>query len=148
MSSTNPFDFSQVFSKFTPEEFIKQFPNPVGFNFDAVKEAQSKNMELIINTNKAIAEGSRSLLERQSSMMQEAISEAIQAAQGLRETNSMEDLPGKQVEVVKMAYEKIIKNSQEISEMTKKLQDEVAEKVNARVVESLHEIKDILEKAK
>ncbi len=148
MSTTNPFDFSQMLSKFTPEEFAKQFPNAINFDFDAVKEAQNKNMELIMNTNKAIADGSRALLERQSEMMQEAISEAVKTTQDLQSTGSATDLASKQVEIIKLAYETTIKNSQEISDMTKKLQEEVTEKVNARVVESLQEIKDILAKTK
>ncbi len=148
MNTTNPFDFSQVFAKFNPEEFTKQFQDTCNIDFDAIKEAQSKNMELLVNTNKAIAEGSRSLMERQISMMQEAMGEAVKATQEIPKSGKPEDVAKKQVEMLQMAYETAIKNSKEISEMAKNLQDEVAVKVNARVNESLKEIKDILEKAK
>ncbi len=148
MNTTNPFDFSQVFAKFKPEEFAKQFQGTCNIDFDSLKEAQSKNMELLINTNKAIAEGSRSLMEKQVSMMQEAMGEAVKATQEIQQSGSPEDVSRKQIEMLQLAYETAIKNSKEISEMAKNLQDQVSEKVNSRVGESLQEIKDILAKAK
>ncbi len=148
MNTTNPFDFSQIFAKFNPEEIAKQFQGTANVDFESIKEAQNKNMELLINTNKAIAEGSRSLMERQIAMMQEAMGEAVKATQDIQQSGSPEDISKKQVEMLQLAYETAIKNSKEISEMAKDLQDQVAEKVNTRVVESLKEIKDVLEKAK
>ncbi len=148
MNTTNPFDFSQTFEKFNTEDFTKQFKDAFNIDFDGIKEAQKKNMELLVNTNKAIAEGSRSLMERQIAMMQEAMSEATKTAQELSQSGNPADVPKKQIEVLQLAYETAIKNSKEISEMTKSLQDEVAEKVNARVTESMKEIKDTLAKAK
>ncbi len=148
MNTTNPFDFSQTFAKFNVEDFTKQFKDSFNLDFDGIKEAQKKNMELLINTNKAIAEGSRSLMERQIAMMQEAMSEAMKTAQELAQSGNPEEVPKKQIEVLQLAYETAIKNSKEISEMAKSLQDEVAEKVSARVTESMQEIKDTLAKAK
>ncbi len=148
MNTTNPFDFSQTFAKFNAEDFTKQFTDVINVDFDGIKEAQKKNMELLVTTNKAIAEGSRLLMERQVAMLQEAMGEAIKTAQELGQTGSSEDIAKKQVEVLQVAYETAIKNSKEISEMTKNLQDEVAEKVNVRVAESMQEIKDTLAKTK
>ncbi len=148
MNTTNPFDFSQVFAKFNPEEFTQQFQETFNIDFEAIKEAQSKNIELLINTNKAIAEGSRSLIERQVSMMQEAMDEVVKATQELKQSAKPDDVVKKQVEMLQLAYETTIKNSTEISEMAKSCQDEVAEKVNTRVSESLNEIKNILKNTK
>ncbi len=148
MNTTNPFDFSQAFSKFNTEEFTKQFKDSMNIDFDTIKEAQKKNIELLVNTNKAIAEGSRTVMERQVGMLQEAMSEAIKTAQELAQSGKPEDVVKKQVEVLQSTYETAIKNSKEISEMAKNLHEEVAEKVDVRVSESMQEIKEMLAKAK
>ncbi len=148
MNTTNPFDFSQTFAKFNTEDFSKQFKDTLNIDFGGLHEEQKKNIELLVNTNKAIAEGSRSLMERQVTMLQEAMNEAVKTAQELTASGKPEDVAKKQTEVLHQAYETAINNTKEISEMAKNLQDEVVEKINIRLSESMQEIKDKLSNAK
>lgn len=147
MTTNNPFDFTKTFAQFDPQKIAQQMQDSMNFDFDAIKDAQNKNIELLLNTNKAIAEGSKALLERQAEMFQQAMAEAAEAAQALANSGSPEEVAKKQAELLQAAYDVAIKNSTEISEMAKQTQDEVAEKVNARIKESLQELKDTIAKA-
>ena len=147
MTTNNPFDFSSAFTQFDPQKIVKQMQDSFNFDFEAIKDAQNKNMELLLNTNKAIAEGSKALLERQAEMFQQAMTEAAEAAQAMTNSGSPEDVAKKQAELLQAAYDVALKNSTEISEMAKKTQDEVAEKVNTRIQEGLKELKETIAKA-
>ncbi len=152
MSTQNPFDFSSVFKSFDPQAVIKQMQD--GFNsvsvpqFDAegFANAQRKNVELLMSTNKAVMESSQALIQRQADMIQQSLTEATTAAEALSKSASPEDASNAQVELLQAAFEKALANSGEISEMVKKTQDEISAKVNARVSESLAELKESIKK--
>jgi len=153
MSTQNPFDFSNVFQSFDPQATLKQmqesfkFTSVPQFDAEGFANSQRKNVELLMNTNKAVVEGSQALLQRQADMIQQSIAEATSAAEALTKSGSPEDISKAQVELLQSAYEKALANSNEISEMIKKTQDEVVEKVNVRVSESLAELKDAIQQA-
>ncbi len=148
MKTANVNDFSQIFEKMNVDYFANQYKDVFKFDVDVLKETQKKNMEALFNANQTIAEGSKTLVELQVKMMQDAMQEAVKTAQEVSKTTKPEDIPKKQIEVIQVAYETAMNNSKEISDMTKKLQDEIAEKVNIRVAEGIEEIKNALEKAK
>jgi len=79
-------------------------------------------------------------------MLQQAISDATEAAGDLAGTSSPKALAEKQAELVQAAFEKALANSAELSEMVKKNQDEISQLVNARVSENLKEIKETISK--
>jgi phasin family protein len=154
MSTQNPFDFTNVFQNFDPQATIKQmqesfkFTSVPQFDAESFANSQRKNVELLMNTNKAVIEGSQALLQRQADMIQQSVAEATAAAEALTKSGSPEDVSKAQVELLQSAYEKALTNSAEISEMIKKTQDEIVEKVNTRVSESLAELKDAIQQAK
>ena len=144
--STNPFDFTKAFEQFDPKELAQKIQDAFKFDFESIKAVQDKNMELLMTTNKAIAENSQALLERQAAMLQQAMSEATEAAKTLASTKSPQEVASKQAELLQAAYEKALANSTEISEMAKKTQDEISAKVTARIAESMEEFKASLAK--
>lgn len=154
MNTNNPFDFTKMFEQFSPKAFEQFDPKAVAekiqdafkIDFDAIKEAQDKNMDVMMSANKAIVEGSQSLLERQTSMLQQAMEEATTAAKELASSASPQDVATKQADLLQAAYAKALANSAEISEMAKKTQEEITEKVNERIAESLKEFKETIAK--
>lgn len=146
MSTNNPFDFTKAFEQFDPQQVAQKIQEAFKVDFDAIKAAQDKNMELLMSSNQAIAESSQALLERQAGMLQQAMDEATEAAKSLASTTSPQEVATKQAELLQAAYEKAVANSTEISEMAKKTQDEISDKVNARIAESLAEFKDTISK--
>jgi phasin family protein len=146
MTTNNPFDFTQAFQKFDPKEVAQQIQDAFKIDFDVIKSAQDRNMELLLATNQAFAASSRSMLERQAEMLQQAMTEATEAAQSLASSGSPEEVASRQAELLQAAYEKALANSTEISEMAQKTQQEIAEKVNQRIAENLEEFKQAVDK--
>ena len=146
MTTRNPFDFTEAFQKFDPNEVAQQIQDAFKIDFDVIKSAQDKNMELLLATNQAFAASSRSLMERQAEMLQQAMTEATEAAESLASSGSPQDVSARQAELLQAAYEKALANSSEISEMAQKTQEQIAEKVNQRIAESMEEFKQALDK--
>jgi phasin family protein len=145
MTTKNPFDFTQAFQQFDPKEVAQQIQDAFKIDFDVIKSAQDKNMELLVATNQAFAASSQSLLERQVEMLQQAMTEATEAAQTLASSGSAEEVAARQAELLQAAYEKTLANSTEISEMAQKTQEQIADKVNQRIAESLEEFKQAVD---
>ncbi len=146
MTTKNPFDFTEAFQKYDPKEVAQQIQDAFKIDFDVIKSAQDKNMELLLATNQAFAASSRSLLERQVEMLQQAMTEATEAAESLASSGSPQEVAARQAELLQAAYEKALANSSEISEMAQKTQEQIAEKVNLRIAESLDEFKQSIDK--
>jgi len=150
--SNNPFDFSSVFKSYDPQAFFKQIQN--GFssyqipNLDttALIESQKKNVEALVAANQAAFQGTQELMRQQGEMLQQAISDATEAASDLAGSSSPKVLAEKQAELVQAAFEKALSNSAELSELVKKNQDEIGQLVNQRVSENLKEIKEAISK--
>jgi len=145
MTTNNPFDFTEAFQKFDPKEVAQQIQDAFKIDFDVIKSVQDKNMELLLATNQAFAASSRSLLERQAEMLQQAMTEATEAAESLAKSGSPREVAARQAELLQEAYEKALENSSEISEMAQETQQQIAEKVNQRIAESLEEFKQAVD---
>lgn len=141
MSAANPFDFTKAFESFDPKAFAEKMQETFKVDLSGVNEASNKNLEFLMETNKAIVEGSRQLVERQVAMMEAGLAEATEAAKKLAESKDASEVATQQTELLEKAYETALKNTMEISEMAKKTQEEVFEKTNARITESLAEMK-------
>lgn len=146
MTTKNPFDFTEMFQQFDPKEVAQKIQDAFKVDYEAIKSAQDKNIELLMSTNKAIASSSQTLLQRQAEMLQQAMTEATSAAKALADSGSPQEVVTKQAELLQAAYEKALANSTEISEMAKKTQEEISEKVNQRIAESLQEFKETIAK--
>lgn len=142
----NPFDFTEVFQKYDPKAVAQQIQDAFKIDFDVIKSAQDKNMELLLATNQAFAASSQSLLERQAEMLQQAMTEATEAAEALASSGSPQEVAARQAELLQAAYEKALANSSEISAMAQETQQQIADKVNQRIAESLDEFKQAVDK--
>jgi len=150
--TNNPFDFSSLFSNYDPQAFLKQIQS--GFsayqipNLDtpALIESQKKNVEALIAANQAAVTGTQELLRKQGEMLQQAMTDATEAATALAGSSSPQALAEKQTELVQAAFEKALANSTELSELVKNNQDEISNRVNQRVSEGLQEIKETINK--
>ena len=150
--TNNPFDFSSLFKGYDPQALLKQMQG--GFdayqlpNFDSssLLESQRKNMEALASANQAAFAGTQELLKCQSQMLQQAMADATEAAQGLASSSNPQELAEKQAELLQSAIEKALANSAELTELVKSSQEEVAKQVNERFLASIQEIKDAISK--
>lgn len=154
MATKNPFDLSNLFAGFDPQAMTRQMQEAFagkaipGIDPQALVESQRKNMELLMSTNQAVLAGSQALIQRQAAMLQETIAELTEAAKKLSDAGNPQQASAKQVELLQEAFEKALKNSNEISSMIKETQDSVTNQVNQRISESLKELKETIAKVK
>ena len=145
-TTNNPFDFTKAFEQFDPKELAEKIQEAFNFDYSDMKAAQDKNLELLMSANKTLADSSQAFFERQAEMLQQAMTEATEAAKNLASAGSPQDIAAKQAELLQAAYEKALANSTEISEMAQKTQAEISDKVNKRIEESMEEFKETLSK--
>ena len=154
MATKNPFDFSSLFASFDPQAITHQLQEGFagksipGIDPRALAESQRKNMELLMSTNQAMLAGSQALIQRQAAMLQETIAELTEAAQKLGNSSDPQQVSEKQVELLQEAFEKALKNSNEISSMVKQTQESISNQVNSRIAESLQELKETIAQVK
>lgn len=146
MTTTNPFDFTKAFEQFDPKELAQKIQDAFNFDYTDMKVAQDKNLELLMSANKTLADSSQAFFERQAEMLQQAMTEASEAAKNLASAGSPQDVTTKQAELLQAAYEKALANTTEISEMAQKTQEEISEKISKRIEESMEEFKQALSK--
>lgn len=146
-NTSNPFDISNMFKQFDPAAMTKQIqemfssykiPN---VDMSALIQSQSKNVQALTAANRSAIEGTQALLQRQAEMVQQALSEATEAAKAIASSGSPQAAIAEQTKVVEQVFEKAIANAAEISDMVRKTQEETAKLVNARISESLEELK-------
>ena len=124
---TNPFfnvDMSKFMTDFDPSKMTEEF------------------------ANKAAAEGMQKVAERQAEILQDTLTEANKAFDSLGKTATTKDAAGKQAELYQAAFAKALANMQELADMVAKSSTEATEVVNARLAESLDEIKVLAKKMK
>ncbi len=148
----NPFDFSQFFPKYEPQDMMRQFqnafaqfatPQTPSFDFSSMTDVQRKNIEAIVTSNNKAIECTQAILTMQAELFQEAIKDATDAGQAFAENaNDKTKLSEKQTELMQTAFDKALKSSTEISELISKTQEEMTETISARVKEGLDEIRE------
>ncbi|WP_112322399.1 phasin family protein [Oceanibium sediminis] len=143
------FDPEKMMDFFRQNDFTKAFADAKipGFDTADLFAAQQKNMNALVEANKAAASGYQELFQKQMAIFEETLAEAQ------KQIKSTEmKLDGKaataQAELAKAAFEKAIANMKDLAETAQKANTEAYEIVSARVKASVEELKDIAAKAK
>ncbi|MCP5016835.1 MAG: TIGR01841 family phasin [Ketobacter sp.] len=111
-------------------------------------QAQSKNAQALTEANRAAIEGTQKLLQRQAEMIQQALSEATEAAKTIASSGGPKEAIAAQTKAIEGAFEKAIANATEITDLVRQTQDESLKMVNTRMSESLQELKESFESMK
>lgn len=140
-------DMTKVMADFDPAKFADQFTKLAGsykvpgFDMDGLIAAQRKNMEALTAANQAAVEGVKALAARQNEILQETMKEATDALTALSTLEGPEDVAAKQAELLKASFDKALGNMKELADLVAKSNTEASEPINARISESLDEIK-------
>jgi phasin family protein len=154
---TNPFfnvDASKFMADFDPAKMAEEFAKMASgykipsFDMDALFVGQRKNIEALTAANKAAAEGLKQVAERQAEILQDSLNEATKAFDVISKSATAQDAASKQAELYQTAFTKALANMQELADMVTKSNSEATEVVNARLTESLDEIKALAKKMK
>jgi len=135
-------------SGFNPEEMMRAIASmkmPGMPDFQALAEAQKRNLEALTAANRLAMEGAQAVARRNMEIMQQVMGEMTQAIQSIA---SVEGSPNakaaQQTELLKTAYERGVANMQEIAELIQKSNGEALGVLNRRFTESLEEVKSLV----
>src|SRR5262249_8907389 len=119
-----------------------------GLDFEAVMEAQRRNMEALSMANKLALEALQQVLTRQTEVLRETMEESATVMRSLLDPSSPGDKVGKQAEIMKRSFEKALANVREMTELVTKSHREACDIINRRVAEGLDEVHSNVTKKK
>ena len=140
-----------LFSQFDPANMARQFQEMLAnspfsqFDTQAIVDAQSRNLEAMKKANETAVSGARTMMQRQAEMVQQAMVEAGEAAKKLSDTQP-EDLAKENIRLVEEAMQKSMKNFSEINQMAQGVYADLSKQMEARIEESMQELKDAIAK--
>jgi phasin family protein len=147
---TFSFDVEKMTEFFKQNDFTKQLSQlrMPGVDPEAMMSAQKKNMDALVEANKAAAAGYQDLFKRQMAIFEETMTEAQAQLKAFDATKIDPDSAKAQAELAKAAFEKALANMQALAEGAQKANAEAYEIVSARIKESLTELRDMATKAR
>lgn len=144
-----PFDPEAMMDFFRNNDFTKalqeaKLPN---VNPEALFEAQRKNMDALIEANKAAAAGYQDLVNKQLAIFEQTIAEAQEQLKSA-ELKLDAETAKERSELARAAFEKAIANMKDLAETAHKANSDAYEIVSKRVKESVNELKALAETSK
>lgn len=146
---TFSFDVEKLTEFFKQNDFTKQLSllKVPGIDTEALVSAQQKNMDALIEANKAAAAGYQDLFKKQVSIFEETMAEAQAHLKSFDATKLDPESAKAQAELAKTAFEKALANMQALAEGAQKANTDAYEIVSARIKESIAELRDLATKA-
>ena len=121
-------------------KMIEKFKVP-GIDMAAIIEARRKDIEALVESNKAAMEGMQAVGRKQAEMLAAAMQEIQATAKS--QASSMGD-PAKQTEIAKKAFTKVLADVKDLAEMARKSQVDSMASITRRATEHMQEIKKML----
>ncbi len=145
---TFAFDPEKMTDFFKQYDFTKYFGamKMPEFNTEALMAAQSKNMEALVEANRAAAAGYQDLFKKQVAIFEETMTEASKQLKDFEPAKLDADSARARAEVAKAAFEKAIANMQALAEGAQKANADAYEIVSARIQESMVELREMAAK--
>jgi phasin family protein len=145
---TYAFDVEKMTEFFKQNDFTKNFGamKLPDVSAESIMAAQQKNMDALIEANKAAAAGYQDLFRKQMAVFEETMAEAQKYMVSLDATKLDSEKAKAQGELAKAAFEKALANMQALAEGAQKANAEAYEIVSARVQQSLVELRDYASK--
>jgi len=133
MSDTsNPFaDFSKIIESFKVR----------GVDLSAIVESGRKDMEALVEANKAAYQGLQALARKQS----EILSEAMQKVQDAAKQATGLPPEAKSADVAREAYQKTLAHMKEMADIVRSSHAEAMTKVADRAIEHLQDLKKMIQ---
>jgi phasin family protein len=124
-------------------KFMSQFKLP-GVDMPAIIEARRKDIEALVEANKAALASMQALGAKQTEMFKEAMRDIQESAKSGMSGAGIGD-PAKQAEIVRKACEKAIADMKELAEMTRQSQADAMAHISRRATEHMNEIKKLMQ---
>lgn len=147
---TFSFDVEKMSEFFKQNDFTKylaQMRVP-GVDAEAMMAAQKKNMDALVEANKAAAAGYQDLFKRQLAIFEETMGEAQQHLKAFDTVKVDPENAKAQTDLARAAFEKALANMQALAEGAQKANAEAYEIVSSRIKESLAELREMATRAR
>lgn len=135
---------------FNPEDMMRMFSSmkmPNMMDFQALADAQRRNLEAMAAANRVAMEGAQAVARRNMELMQQTMSEMSEAMRGL---TAMDGNPAtkaaQQAEMMKANYERAVASMKELADLIQKSNGEALEVLNRRFAEALEEMQALVKK--
>lgn len=138
------------FPFFYDTEQMKQFFGAAklpAFDADAVLNAQRKNMDALIEANKAVMAGYQEVFKRQAALAEAAVAQSKDKANEMQGQPLSAEQFTRNVEAFQTAVQQSITDARELAELVQKANLNAFEIVKDRAVEAVSEFKSATEKA-
>ena len=147
---TFSFDVEKMTEFFKQNDFTKHLQGlkVPGVDAEALLAAQQKNMDALVQANKAAASGYQDLFKKQVQIFEETMAEAKEHMKSFDATKLDADKAKANAELAKAAFEKALANMQALAESAQKANTDAYEIVSTRIKESLVELRDLAAKAR
>ena len=147
---TFSFDVEKLTDFFKQSDFTKQLASMKlpGVDPEALMSAQQKNMNALVEANKAAAAGYQDLFKKQMQIFEETMAEAKRQVASFDATKIDADRAKAQGELFKAAFEKALANMKALAESAQKANADAYDLVTARLRESMGELRDLASQSK
>jgi phasin family protein len=147
---TFSFDVEKMSEFFKQNDFTRHLANlkMPGLDPEALVAAQQKNMDALVEANKAAAAGYQDLFKKQLAIFEETMAEAQKHLKSLEATKIDPEKAKAQADLARTAFEKALANMQALAESAQKANTDAYEIVSARIKESLAELRDLAAKSR
>jgi phasin family protein len=123
-------------------KMLEQFKLP-GVDTKEIVEARRKDIDALVQANKAIYEGMQALANKQGELLQTAMVDIQAAVKGAAGGIGVGD-PGKQGELARKAYEKVLGDMKDLAEIARQSQTDAMARITQRGTEHLDEVKKMM----
>lgn len=133
-------DMSKAFGDLT--KMLEQFKVP-GVDTSEILEARRKDIDALVQANQAAYDGMQELATKQGELLKSAMEDIQSAMKGATEGVGKGDL-GKQGELARKAYEKVLGDMKDLAEIARTSQAEAMAKITQRGTQHLDEVKKMM----
>lgn len=138
--NTNPIDMTNAFGDLT--KMLEQFKVP-GVDTKEIVEARRKDIDALVQANQAIYDGMQALANKQGELLKAAMEDIQSAVKGAPSGVGVGD-PGKQGELARKAYEKVLSDMKDLAEIARESQADAMAEITKRGTEHLDEVKKMM----
>jgi phasin family protein len=135
---------------FNPEDMMRMFSAmkmPNMLDFQALAEAQRRNMEAMAAVNRVAMEGAQAVARRNMELMQQSMAEMSEALRGMTALDgNPANKAAQQAEMLKTNYERAVGSMKELADLIQKSNGEALEVLNRRFAEALQEVQAMAKK--
>ena len=131
---------SEMFKTADMTKFFETARMPM-FDMEAIAAAQHKNMEALVEANKAAAAGYQEIFKAQVALFEESMASLQKQASEVKMDQMTTEGASRQMELLKAWFEKALSSLSDLAETAQKANGEAFEIVRTRVQESLDEMK-------